>query len=526
MVAIFRRGIAFRLLCPLAAMLCAVTALLVVAADHVSSSSARANLSEKVRLTSDVLAGGMVLAVWNYDARQGAALLAAFNSDPDYVGSKVVAEEGGKTFVADGHPDETGADVITETRPLIHKDSGKDTVVGKLSVSMSTRRAEAAIVTTSHWMIASGVAALVLICGVIFTIIRGVTRPINKITDTMTQVADGNCAIEIPALGRLDEVGQIARAVEVFQRNALEMVRLRNEQEELKAEARVQRRRMLEQVSRDFETTVSSVLAQADVVAANVGTEAGVMVAKMEAAETSGETVAAATNETSSNVQTVAAATEQLSASIAEIANRVNESASVANGTSEAAVSAQTTITRMAEQAEKIGDIVKLINDIAAQTNLLALNATIEAARAGEAGKGFSVVAAEVKNLANQTARATEEIGRQIQSTQDATRQAVTEIAGITDIARRANQITSGIAAAIEQQGAATREISRSVNQAAAGTQAVANNIDAVTGYVVDAGQTARGVRAVSEELGGQIKQLHTQVRQFVVTVAEMAEAS
>ena len=521
MIRYFFSSIAHRLLFPLAAMLCVITAAVVFQVDDMSGSAARANLEDKARLTAEILASGAAEALWNFDEKQGISLLAALAADPDYVGSRILNEKG-VVFAKHGQEPDAGS-VITEKRPAVRTENGVTKPLGVLEISMSSRRAEAGIARTSRILALSGVAILLLVCGVVFLIIRGVIRPINLITATMSRLAGGDLQLDIPAVGRADEIGQMAAAVEVFRRNGQEMVLLQQEQTRLKAEAQAARKQLLERMAQDFEGTVTSLLDRVSGVSKRVGQQAGAMVSKMTVAEDSSSAVTLATGETSANVQTVASATEQLAASISEIARRVNESAAIAAQTAKVAESASANIEQLAERAAKIGNIVGLINTIASQTNLLALNATIESARAGDAGKGFAVVANEVKSLANQTAKMTEEISREILANQEATGAAVREVRAITQIADRSNAIASGIAAAVEQQGMATREISRSINQAAAGTEVVANNIGTVSSSVVDAGLTARDVLAVSGDLASQFTELHAKVHQFVETVRSSA---
>ena len=373
---------------------------------------------------------------------------------------------------------------------------------------------------------ANVLAVLVLAAMAGVLIARSITRPLDGLVRRMRALAAGDVADPVGGTGRSDEMGELARAMEVFRHNSIEMTRLEAEQKRIARDAVMARRHLLSRMAEEFETQVSSVLSEVMATSAQVGRHADDMASQMSEAVQSSAAVDTATAETSANVQTVAAATEELSVSIGELAARVNESAAIASDTAEAAGVTRNTIHKLAEQAQNIGEIVRMISDIANQTNLLALNATIEAARAGEAGKGFAVVANEVKHLAAQTAKATEEISGQILSTQQATDRAVGEIRSIADIADRANQVASGIAAAIEEQGAATREISRNVNQAANGTEVVANNISVVSHNVSGAGQTAGTVLATTQELGDRFRHLQDQIGKFVTGIhAAAAEA-
>ncbi|WP_422364981.1 methyl-accepting chemotaxis protein [Pelagibius sp.] len=359
-----------------------------------------------------------------------------------------------------------------------------------------------------------GVVLLIITATGLF-VARGIVSPISAMTTAMRELAGGNKTIDIPARDRSDEIGEMAKAVEVFKDNAIEAERLAKQQAD-EAEAKAKRAQQVEALSQKFDETVSVVLNS--VASATV---------EMRGTAESMSTTAGRTNERStlvsqtadsaaSNVQTVASAAEELSSSISEISSQVSLSADVASRATDEAGKADETVRSLAGAAQKIGDVVNLIQDIAEQTNLLALNATIEAARAGESGKGFAVVANEVKSLANQTAKATEEISAQINGMQAATNETVTVIGSVQKIIGEISQNATAIASAVEEQNAATTEISRNTQQVANGIQEVTSNIGEVTEATQETTKAASHVLEASDELSQQSEKLRGEVNSFL----------
>jgi methyl-accepting chemotaxis protein len=362
-----------------------------------------------------------------------------------------------------------------------------------------------------------GIIALVGTSSIL--IARSITRPLGNATGSMVRLAQGDKSIEVAHTELKSEIGDLARALAIFKQNALEMDRLAGERAEQEQRAVEDKRATMLTLADSFETTVRGVVSQVSSASTEMRASAGTMADSTKDTSSRAGVMAGAADVAYSNTQSVAAATEELSASIREISQQVANSAQIASHAVAEAKRTDTTVTALSDASNRIGEVVRLISDIAGQTNLLALNATIEAARAGDAGKGFAVVASEVKNLATQTAKATEDISAQIAEMQSATGEAVDAIHEIADTIGRMDQIASTIAAAVEEQGAATQEISRSVQQAASGAREVSENVSAVTKSVEESGRMAGGLLDAASELSEQAELMNREVGNFLSRV-------
>ena len=367
-----------------------------------------------------------------------------------------------------------------------------------------------------------GVVALILLlvtAGSMFVIVTGITRPITNMTGAMSSLAEGNKKIDIPGTERRDEIGIMAGTVQVFKDNALAMERQEEEQKQarLDNEKRAQEDRL--KVADDFEQAVMGIVQSVGDAAETMSGSAEQMRGTADRTSERVATVTGASVQASANVQSVATAAEQMSASIQEISRQVNSSTEFSNGAVTESQRASEEIQSLAEVSQQTGEVINLINDIASQTNLLALNATIEAARAGDAGKGFAVVASEVKNLASQTAKATEDISQQISLIQGATGGAVAAIEGISKTIGQISETGNSISAAIEQQGASTEEISRNVQEAAQGTEEVNNNMGEVNSGAQETGTAAGQVLEAANDLSQQAGSLRQEVEKFLVSI-------
>ena len=363
------------------------------------------------------------------------------------------------------------------------------------------------------------IAAMVLGLTFAWLIARSIAVPVVSMTEAMRRLAGGDTDAAIPAVGRKDEIGQMAGAVQVFKDTMIRTREMEREAKEAELRAAAERKAAMLKLADSFEASVKGIVETVASAATEMQSTASVMTHTADTTSRQATAVAAASEQASANVQTVAAATEELSSSIAEIGRQISNSSQVAGQAVTEAERTGETMKVLVQAAEQIGQVVELINTIAGQTNLLALNATIEAARAGEAGKGFAVVASEVKALATQTARATEEIQGKVKEIQGATGGAQAAIDGIGRIIGQMNEITTTIAAAIEEQSAATRDISSNVSQAARGTDEVSVNITGVTQAAGETGAAATQVLGASEGLARDAERLRVEVSNFIATV-------
>ncbi len=369
------------------------------------------------------------------------------------------------------------------------------------------------------WVVAF-ILGIAVIAGIAVSLymVRDISNGIASIVKPMQALGQGDLSAEVPHRGEKTEMGAMADALQVF-KEALIAKKAADEAAAADAQAKIERGRRVDNITREFETMIGEIVNTVSSASAQLEASAGTLSNTAERSQELATTVSAASEEATANVQSVASATEEMASSITEISRQVQESARIAG---DAVGQARTTTERVSElskAATRIGDVVELINTIAGQTNLLALNATIEAARAGEAGRGFAVVASEVKALAEQTAKATGEIGQQINGIQAATNNSVNAIKDISGTIEKLSEISSTIAAAVEEQGAATQEISRNVQQAAQGTQQVSSNITDVQRGATETGSASSQVLSAAKSLSGDSGRLKAEVSKFLTSV-------
>jgi methyl-accepting chemotaxis protein len=365
-----------------------------------------------------------------------------------------------------------------------------------------------------------GTVIIVVLLGSMIFSFMAIAWPMTRLNAAMGKMAEGNLNVVVPGANRGDEIGDIAKTITVIRENAERKARdeadAKGDQDRMVAK---QRKADMIKLADDFEAAVGEIVETVSSASTELEASATTLTSTAERAQELATMVAAASEEASTNVQSVASATEEMSSSVNEISRQVQESARMANEAVDQARKTNDRVGELSKSAARIGDVVELINTIAEQTNLLALNATIEAARAGEAGRGFAVVASEVKALAEQTAKATGEIGQQITGIQAATQDSVNAIREISGTIERLSEISSTIAAAVEEQGAATQEISRNVQQAAQGTQQVSSNIADVQRGASETGAASSQVLSAAQSLSGDSNRLKLEVGKFLNTV-------
>jgi methyl-accepting chemotaxis protein len=392
-----------------------------------------------------------------------------------------------------------------------------------LEVIKDTTEYEAAAARSQRTLILGTLVILAAAALLAFLLGRGMSRPLIAITAVMNRLSSGDTDVAIPGGDRKDELGTMALAVDVFRRNMIEAGTMRSAQEAAKHQSEHEKKALQRQMADRFEADVKSVVGAVAKATADMRRVADEITASVNGTSERTTAAAAASEEASASVATVAAATEELASSVAEIGRQVTHSSGVADNAVVKAGQTTEMVGGLANAAEKIGDVLRLIGAIASQTNLLALNATIEAARAGEAGRGFAVVASEVKDLASQTAKATEEIAGQVSAIQSATGDCVAAIGGISNTIREISGIATTIAAAVEEQGSATREIARSVQQAASGTKEVSHNVAGASEAADQSRALADNVLMAAGELSQHASALFKSVDTFLAGLRDAA---
>ena len=411
-----------------------------------------------------------------------------------------------------------GKEYFTLYEPIFSA-TDKNKVVGILYVGVG----RASIEEIKHDLTVSLLSVMAVLAAVAIAVaaltVGRLLKPFPVLREVIHRLSANELDVAVPYLDRKDDVGDLAKAVEMFKTASMESQTLAEQRMEDEKKADTDKKQMMVRTADDFETTVGSMVDHVSTSLHQFNASARDMSTTAEETKAKAGLVVTASEDAARNIQTVAAATEQLSASITEIGQQVSQASNIASGAVREAADTNSKVQGLAEAAQKIGEVVGLITDIAEQTNLLALNATIEAARAGEAGKGFAVVASEVKNLASQTAKATEEISAQIQGIQASTDESVTAIGAITQTIEQVDQIAAAISAAVEEQTAATQEIARNVEEASAGTNQVNSNISEVSAATQVTGDVAQTIQRESLSLSEDAEKLKSEIQRFLAGI-------
>ena len=475
----------------------------------------RGQLEQNATIVAQLQASALAPSVWDLDNARVKEILHGLSVYPDFASAEVV-DTAGKEIARDAKQD-MPSPLQLQPVNITRTESGKTQVIGRLIMRISTQSVVDA--TWEHiWVSVAAFIVLMAMCaGGLWIAVRRVTSPLLELAEAMHALAEGNRDIEIKSVDRTDEVGTMAKAVEVFRSHAADRDRLAAETKRTATERLVRDRALAEK----FEATVKGVVEAVLTSSATLHSSANSMTTTAEATSHQTNSVANASQQSLQNVQAVAAAVEELSATGAEISRRVTDSIQVAERAVAEANRTNGTVRGLAEAADKIGKVIDMINDIAGQTNLLALNATIEAARAGDAGRGFAVVASEVKTLASQTAKATDEIGAQIAGMQQVTKEAANAIGSISGIIAEINEFAAQMAEAIRQQDQATREIALNVQRTSVGTGEVLTTIGSVANAAAETGRVANSVLDFSSQLNKQAKSLQGEVEDFLGTIKQ-----
>lgn len=506
-------GLRQRAMVLIGAVLLAYQALTIAADVKSSRDQAHEALDARARMVAALQARALALPLFDLDTEQVRVVVKAPSTDPDYLAG-FVRDDKGRVVAEDGDT-RAAAGFVEVTQPVMAGQAGQVRPIGAYVLRLRTDTLDARIAADATTRIAVGVVAFAAIMAVLLLVVSTITGPLIRLTRVVGRLADGDYAVAVPALDRKDEVGAMARAIDVLRVNAEQRERL--EAEKIARQGQDARRAVrLGELTAAFEQRMQTVVEETSASAVQMQGSAGTMLEGALKADRCNSTVADAADEAGRNVGMASAAAEQLTQSIRAIAGSVNRSVAMSGEAIDKARASRKTVEALAESAARISEITGLITSIAGQTNLLALNATIEAARAGEAGKGFAVVASEVKNLATQTAKATEDISSQIGAIQTVTNETVMAISAITDTIGALSERSAEIAAAVEQQLAATGEIAQKVRHAADEASTVSRSIEAASEASAGVAAAARESVEVARLLQERFSTLRAEVRQFL----------